>query len=173
MTIRMPRYDLGAGCQVSIVAITAPTAGGPNIVSTSYMNSAGVDSRAFQGTPTTGAAADAYAGRIIHSGIVAGRYGPFLPLQAGDTGVAMINAFTLSGGVAYTGSGTLAVCIQRPLLDLSIPVTGMWSERDLVNQLPSLPQVKDGACLVWLLGSAGATTNLSPLTFSIDFGWGG
>jgi hypothetical protein len=173
MTIRMPRYTLGAGCQVGIVATTQPTAGGPNIVTTSYTNSAGTAARAFQGTPSCGATADAYAGRIIHSGLVSGRFGPFLPLQGSDAGVASIQNFTLSGGTAYTGSGVLAVCIMRPLLDLSIPITGMFSERDLVNQLPSFPQVMDGACLAWLIGSAGATTNLAPVVFNLDFGWGG
>jgi hypothetical protein len=59
----------------------------------------------------------------------------------------------------------------KPLLDLALPVTGMWSERDLVNQLPSLPQVMDGACLQWMIMSTGATTTASPFTFAIDFGW--
>ena len=62
---------------------------------------------------------------------------------------------------------------MKPLLDLALPVTGMWSERDLVNQLPSFPQVQDGACLAWLLYSTGATTAASPFTFDLDFAWGG
>jgi hypothetical protein len=113
------------------------------------------------------------AGAILHSGAAAaGRYGAFLPLAAGDLGVARINSFTWSGGTAYTGSGVMALCIARPLLDLALPITGMWSERDLVNQLCSLPKVEDGACLCWLLFSTGATTNLSPFTATIDFAWG-
>jgi hypothetical protein len=173
MTIRMPRYTLGAGCQAAFVVTTQPTAGGPTISASSYTNSAGTAARAFSGSPTFGATADAYAGRIPHSGLVAGRFGPFLPLQGSDAGVASIESFTLSAGTAYTGSGVLALCIMRPLLDLSIPITGMYSERDLVNQLPSMPQVQDGACLTWLIGSAGATTSLAPVTFTLDFGWGG
>lgn len=173
MTIQMPRYASGVGCEAFFSVQTAPTAGGPNLSASAYTNSDGTGSRAFQGSPTNGAAADAYAGRIIHSGNAAGRYGPFLPRQAGDKGIAKIDSFTFSGGTAYTGSGVLALCIARPLLDLSIPVTGMWSERDLVNQLPSLPQVQDGACLVWLQFATGATTNNSPLNFAVDFCWGG
>lgn len=167
------RYTNGAGCEAFFVVGTAPTAGGPNLSASSYTNSDSVASRSFQGSPTMGAAADAYASRIIHSGNAAGRYGPFLPKQAGDKGIASIQSFTFSGGTAYTGSGVLALCIARPLLDISIPVTGMWSERDLVNQLPSMPRVMDDACLVWLLFSTGATTNNSPFTFALDFGWGG
>jgi hypothetical protein len=173
MTIQMPRYAKGVGCQAFFTVVTQPTAGGPNLSASSYTNPAGTSGRAFPGSPTMGATADAYATRIIHSGNAAGRYGPFLPLAGGDTGVASVESFTFSGGTAYTGSGVLALCIARPLLDLPVPVTGMWSERDLVNQLPSLPKVEDGACLTWLLFSTGATTNLSPVTFAIDFAWGG
>jgi hypothetical protein len=120
-----------------------------------------------------GATADAYANRILHSGNAAGRYGAFMPKQAGDTGIKSIESFTWSGGSAYTGSGVTALVIARPLLDITLPVSGMWSERDLVNQLPSLPRVLDGACLAWLLFGTGATTSASPFTATIDFGWGG
>jgi hypothetical protein len=88
-------------------------------------------------------------------------------------GVARVNSFTFSGGTAYTGTGVLALVIAKQLLDISIPVTGMWSERDLVNQLPSLPKVEDGACLVWACFSTAATTNNSPFWSTIDFAWGG
>jgi hypothetical protein len=173
LTVQIPRYQYGVGCEAFFAVQTAPTLGGPNLSASSYTNPAGTAGRAFQGSPTMGAAADAYATRILHSGNAAGRYGPFLPRQGGDTGIKSIESFTWSGGTAYTGSGVVALCIARPLCDISIPVSGMWSERDLVNQLPSLPEVKDGACLGWLLFSTGATTNNSPFNAAIDFGWGG
>jgi hypothetical protein len=163
MMIQMPRYDGGVGCEAFFVAQTQPTAGGPNLTASAYdraSDTAGTGTRAFQG-------------RILHSGNAAGRYGPFLPRQGGDTGIARINSFTWSGGTAYTGTGVVALCIARPLADIVIPVSGMWSERDLVNQLPSMPQVMDGACLGWLLFATGATTANSPFNAAIDFGWGG
>lgn len=172
LTIQMPRYASGVGCEAFFSVQTQPTAGGPNLTASSYTNSAGTASRAFQGSPTNGATADAYQSRIIHSGNAAGRYGPFLPRQGSDTGIESIQSFTFSAGTAYTGSGVLTLCIARPLLDLAVPVTGMWSERDLVNQLPSMPQVMDGACLTWLWFATGATTINSPMTFAIDLGWG-
>jgi hypothetical protein len=174
MTIQMPRYANGVGCQAAFVVQTQPTAGGPSLSASEYFATSSPTSgaRAFQGSPTMGATADATAGRIIHSGNAAGRYGPFLPLQGGDTGIARINSFTFSNPTNYTGTGVLALCVMRPLLDLPVPVSGMWSERDLVNQLPSLPKVEDGACLTWLLFTTGGTTNLSPVTFAIDFAWG-
>jgi hypothetical protein len=170
------RATQGIGCQATFVAQTLPTAGGPNLTASAYDAPGTYDSsgtRAFQGSPSMGATADAYATRVLHSGNAAGRYGPFLPLQGADTGIARINSFTWSAGTAYTGTGVVALCIVKPLLDLVIPATGMWSERDLVNQLPSLPQVDDGACIVWMLFGTGATTANSPLTSAIDFGWGG
>lgn len=172
LTIQM-RAPLGAGCEAAFIVQTAPTAGGPNLTASSYTNTAGTAGRAFQGSPTNGAAADAYAARVVHSGNAAGRYGAFMPKQAGDEGIRSIESFTWSGGTAYTGSGVVALCVVRPILDLVLPVTGMWSERDLVNQLPSLPKVLDGACLAWMLFGTGATTNNSPFTANLDFGWGG
>ena len=171
LTVQMPRYQDGVGCEAMFVCQTQPTAGGPTLSASSYTNTAGTAGRAFPGTVTMNATADAYATRIIHSSNAANRYGPFLPKQGGDTGIKSIESFTWSAGTAYTGSGVIALCVVRPLLDIALPVTGMWSERDLVNQLPSLPQVKDGACLQWMLMSTGATTNNSPFTFAIDFGW--
>lgn len=171
-TIQM-RSPNGANCQAFFVAQTAPTGGGPNLTASDYTNTAGTSTRAFQGSPSLGAAADAYATRVINSGNATGRYGAFLPLQGGDQGVARINSFTLSGGTAYTGTGVLALCVAKPLLDIPLPVTGIWSERDLVNQLPSLPKIDDGACLQFMLFGTGATTTASPVTVSMDVAWGG
>lgn len=175
LRIEMPRYDQGAGCEACFVVQTAPTAGGPTLSASAYDNTTdtpGSGTRAFQGSVTYGAAADAYANRVLHSGNAAGRYGPFMPKQAGDLGIARINSFTWSAGTAYTGSGVVALCIVKPIADICVPVTGMYSERDLVNQLPSLPQIKDGACLQWMLFGTGATTTASPINTTLDFAWG-
>ena len=172
MTIQM-RSASGVGCEACFVVQTAPTGGGPNLTASDYTNTAGTSGRAFQGSPSNGAAADAYATRIIHSGNATGRYGPFLPRQGADTGIARINSFTWSGGTAYTGSGVIALCIVKPILDIVVPVTGMYSERDLVNQLMSMPKIDDGACLQWLMFGTGATTTASPVNTTLDIGWGG
>lgn len=176
LMIQMPRYDAGVGCEAFFVSQTAPSTGGPTLSASAYddvLSTAGAGTRAFQGTPVMNAAADAYATRVLHSGNATGKYGPFLPKQGGDTGIARINSFTWSAGTAYTGSGVVALCIARPICDIAIPVTGMWSERDLVNQLPSLPRIYDGACLCWMLFGTGATTTASPFTAALDFAWGG
>lgn len=163
----------GVGCQAAFVVQTQPTAGGPNLTASNYDNSAGTTGRAFQGTPNMGATADAYAARVLHSGNASGRYGPFLPLQGADQGIQRINSFTWSGGTAYTGTGVVALCIVKPICDVPLPATGVWGERDLVNQLMSMPKISDGACLSLMLFGTGATTANSPVTVALDFAWGG
>lgn len=172
LTIQM-RNTNGAGVEAGFVVQTQPTAGGPTLSASSYTNSGGTAARAFQGSVTLDATANAYATRIPHSGNAAGRYGPFLPKQGGDAGIRSVESFTWSAGTAYTGAGVVALCLMKPLLDIMIPVTGALVERDLVNQLMSLPQVRDGACLAWMLFGTGATTTNTPITTTIDVGWGG
>jgi hypothetical protein len=170
------RAPLGVGCQALFVSQTAPSTGAPNLTASAYdspVSTPGAGTRAFQGTPSMGVAADAYATRILHSGNATGRYGPFLPLQAGDTGVARINTFTWSGGTPYTGSGVVALAIVKPIIEIPLPITGIMTERDLRSQLVSLPQIDDGACLQWILFSTGATTNNSPFVSVLEYGWAG
>lgn len=171
MTIQMRN---AVACQAAFVAVTQPTAGGPNLSASDYTDPVAGAGRAFQGGVTLGATADAYATRILHSGNAAGRYGPYMPRQGADTGISRINSFTWSGGVAYTGAGVVALCVMKPIGNpLPLPLTGLWCERDLVNQLFGMPQIDDGACLSWLLYGTGATTNLSSLIGYVDVGWGG
>jgi hypothetical protein len=172
LTIQM-RQPSGTGVQALFVSQTAPTAGGPNLTASSYTNSGGTAARAFQGTPNMGAAADAYACRILHSGNATGRFGPFLPQQGADAGIRSIESFTWSTGTAYTGSGVIALALVKPIAEIPLPVTGIMTERDLRSQLVSLPQIQDGACLQWILFGTGATTTTSPFTAVTEFGWGG
>lgn len=45
-------------------------------------------------------------------------------------------------------------------------------ERDLLNQLPSLPKIDDGACLVWLYMSGAATAGSTQFSGHIQSVWG-
>lgn len=173
LNIQMPRYDKGVGCQAFFVSKTQPTAGGPQLSASSYTNPAGTAARSFAGTPVMGATAGAYATRVIHSGTGAGMFGAFLPLAGGDTGIASLESFVFNNGTAYTGSGVLAFCIVKTIADICLPATGLWCERDLVNQLPSLPEIKNGACLQWMLYGTGATTTGSPFQATMELAWGG
>lgn len=160
------RYSGGAGCRLFGVVTTAPGATAHNIA-LSYTNQAGATGKALP--VTVAATASAIVGHITHSGTAANNYGPFLPLASGDTGVQNVATVTIS---AASGSGVMALCLAKPLATLPLTTVSVAAERDLMNQLPSLPQVKDGACLVWLYFSGAATGASTNFYGSADFGWG-
>lgn len=172
MTARVGRYD-GAGVEAFFCVQTQPTAGGPNLTASSYTNQAGTAGRAFQGSPTMGATADAYISRVLHSGNAAGRYGAYLPRQGADTGILSVESFTWSGGTAYTGTGVVALCLAKVLARIQLPATGAYMERDLRHQLLAMPKIEDGACIVPMLFGTGATSANSPLNLDITAVWGG
>jgi hypothetical protein len=101
----------------------------------------------------------------------AGTTGKTVPLAAGDSGIRDLEAFTLSGGTAYTGSGQLVLHLVKPLFILPVVASGMYSERDFLNQLPSLPRIRDGAYLKYMYFQTGATTTTSPIVFNFNHGW--
>jgi hypothetical protein len=165
------RWPDGKGLRAYFSTETAPTGGGPNLTAFTYTDQDG-NTGVSMGV-TVGFAATPVAGQVPHSGNAATRYGPFLPLAVGDYGIRDIEAFTLSGGTAYTGSGALVLHLVRPLWQVPIPASGIMTERDFVNMIPSLPKIPDAACLRFLLFQTGATTTTSPIVVQADYGWGG
>lgn len=168
---KVDRYANGAGLRAYFSTEVAPTLGGPNLTAMTYTNTAGTTGRSIG--VTVGFAATPVTGQVPHSGNAATRYGPFLPLAAGDTGIKDLEAFTLSGGTAYGGTGQLVLHLVKPLWQIPIPASGILTERDFVNQLPSMPKIPDGACLRFLLFQTGATTTTSPVMVSADYAYGG
>lgn len=166
----LPRYTSGAGVQAFMWANNATPlgAGTPNLSLPSYTNSAQSTGRATPTVLPVGKTAAAN-GLILYSGTGAGKYGPFMPLQAGDAGIAQADQVQLSS--TYT-SGEFSLGLCRPLLTLPMTTIGVASERDLLNQVPSLPRIYDGACLVWLLYSGAATPTNSAFAGHLDVAWG-
>lgn len=166
----LPRYTSGAGVQAFMWANNATPlgAGTPNLSLPQYTNSAQVTARATPTVLPVGKTAAAN-GLILYSGTGAGKYGPFMPLQAGDAGIAQADQVQLSA--TYT-SGEFSLGLCRPLLTLPMTTIGVASERDLLNQVPSLPRIYDGACLVWLLYSGAATPTNSAFAGHLDVAWG-
>ena len=157
------RYTNGEGCRLFWAQRTTAGATAQNIA-VSYSNTTPTSGRTLP--VTVAMTASAIVGHISHSGTAANNYGPFLPLASGDTGVSTVASVTFSA--ANTGTG--ALCLVKPLLTL--PLTTVAAERDLLNQLPSLPQVKDGACLTWLYFAGAATAASANFYGSVEFGWG-
>lgn len=167
-TVTLPRYTNGAGVQAfmwntNTVALGAAT---PNL-SIGYTNSAGTASRVTPATLPVGKTA-CPNGQILYSGTGVGKYGPFIPLQSGDAGIRSIQNVTIS--TSYV-SGEFSIGLCKPLLTLPITTLGVAAERDLVNQLPSMPKIEDGANLVWMLYSGANTPTNSSIYGHLDIGW--
>ena len=168
-TQTLPRYATGAGLQAFIVPSVVTGAGTPTI-QLGYTNAAGVSGRLTPASPSLPVANTASpVGSIIYSGTGAGKYGPFMPLQSGDTGIRSIDSINLS---ATMTSGSLVVLLCKPIFTLPLTTLGVASERDLVNQLPSMPRIYDGANLQWLMMAGAATPTNTAYYGSIDCAWG-
>lgn len=139
-------------------------AGTPNIT-INYTDTNDVSKAA---TLIPSAVSAAVAGHIVHSDPSAGKYGAFFPLNAGDKGIKKINTIQLS---ATMTSGSLALVLCKPLTSLPITVLGVQSERNLVNQLPSLPRIYDGANLNMLLFTGAAYAAAGQITGYVETAW--
>ena len=159
------RYTNGEGCRLYWVQTAAAGATAQNIA-LSYTDTAGNTGNTLP--VTVAMTASAIVGHISHSGTAANNYGPFLPLANGDTGVQNVATVTMSA--ANTGTG--ALCLARPLATIPITTVSVQAERDFLNQLPSLPIVKDGACLVWLYFAGAATGASTNFYGSAEVVWG-
>lgn len=159
------RYTDGKGLRLYMVQTGAAGAVAPNLT-LSYTNQAGTAGRTLAATTTH--TASAIAGHIPHSGTAANNYGPFLPLGGGDSGVRNVATVTLSAAT----TGTLALCLAKPLAQITLGAVSLYHEKDLVNQIPSMPRIQDGACLAWVY-TAGATTAASTTFMGhIEAVWG-
>ena len=154
LTRLLPRYTNGAGVQAIIFnpAATALGAATPNM-SLGYTNSAQTGSRATPGVLPIGKTA-ASNSLIIYTGTGAGKYNYQMPLASGDAGISEIN--TIQNSTNYV-SGTYTVALVKEISRVPITTTGVAAERDLVNQLPSLPRIYDGAALYIAIGSSTTT----------------
>ena len=160
------RYTNGAGLRLFLAATVASGATAHNL-SVSYTNQSGTAGRTLP--VTVAGTVSAITPHLIHSGAAANNYGPFLPLAAGDSGIQNAASVTLS---AASGAGTAALVLARPLAQITLSVAGLMTEKDLLNQIPSLPRILDGACLTWLYASGAATAASSTFAGSTEFVWG-
>ncbi len=150
------RYTNGEGVRPYLV-VTATTGATAHNVNISYTNQAGTAGRTLP--VTVSCTASAIVPHITHSGTAANNYGPFLPLASGDFGVRSVQTLTLS---AASGAGTAALVLAKPIVSIPLTTVGVGAERDLLNQIPSLPRIPDGACLTWVLfagAAVAASTN--------------
>lgn len=166
----LPRYTSGAGVQAFMWNSNATALGAatPNLSFPAYTNSSQTGSRATPTTLPIGKTAAAN-GLVLYSGTGSGKYGPFMPLQAGDSGVAKVDNVQIS--VSYV-SGEFSIGLCKPLITMPMTTIGVAAERDFMNQLPSLPRIYDGANLHWLIYHGAATPTNSAFYGHLDVAWG-
>lgn len=170
-TVTIPRYTTGAGVMAfawnnNAVAMGAAT---PTLT-LNYTNAAGTAGRTTPTAPALPTCKTAAAnGLVLYSGTGAGKYNPFIPLAAGDTGIRSIQSITLSASYV---SGEFSIALCKPLATIPITSQGIATERDFINQLPSAPRIYDGANLHFIMYSGAATPVNSSLIGHLDFAWG-
>jgi hypothetical protein len=137
-TVTIPRYS---SAQVMPVMVGAQAVGGVQF-QIGYTNQDGTAGRTSQIVTCNTATG---TGSIIHSGPnPVTPYGPFIPLQSGDTGVRSIETVTMTSG---TDVGLIAMVLVKPLASLTLLEPTAPVETDLLLDAPSLPEIKDGAYL--------------------------
>jgi hypothetical protein len=159
------RYANGAGCRLYMVVTNTLGATTAN-VTISYTNQAGTTGRA--NPVTIQLRSDSPNTQIAHAASSNNNFPLFLPLQVGDIGVANVASVTISPSML--GSGTVALCLARPILTITNPLAEM-THRNFATSIPALPEIKDGACLIWIYRSISGGDVLNGCTGTIDFVW--
>lgn len=164
-----PRYADGKGVCAYLVPSIVMGAGTPT-VRLRYTNPTDVVDRLTPAAPSLPVITTASpVGAIPYSGTGVGKLGPFIPLMSGDAGIKSVQKINFS---ATMTSGCINLVICKPLAIMPITTVGVASERDFVNQLPSMPRIYDGAALSWLMYAGAATPINSAFYGSLDFVWG-
>jgi len=173
LTARLPRYSDGKGVQALFFnpSATALGAGTPGL-SLNYTNSAGTASRATPTSPSLPIGKTAATNsHVLHSGATgAGKYGPMMPQQGADAGIASIQG--IRNNATYT-SGSYDVALYVPLGEFPLQVLGQAQMIDFTRGIqPTHPRVYDGAALYFLSKSGVATPANSAFDGKLIFGWG-
>ena len=160
------RYPNGEGLRLFVAADTALGANAPTCV-INYLDTGG----GAGATTTFTSTASMGIGQLLNTGAAANKYNPFLPLAAGDTGVSDIVSLVWSG--TAHASGTVIIGLCKPLWMVPVPATGLYNKVDVVNALPSMRKIPDGANIQFLLFQTGATTSAGTINVDFDYAYGG
>ena len=161
-TVALPRYSDGAGVQAMYVCV-APTTGGGSFTF-DYLNQDGVSrtSAVHSYTPTAAGITSLLTSRPAG----AAGFGPFLRLNAGDTGIREITSVT--NIVANGGLGTIV--LVKPIADLAIREINTPAEFSFIDQRGPSARIYDGAYLHLIVNCA-ATIAAGTLSAYARFVW--
>lgn len=162
-TLGLTRYTDGEGVQIMAVSVAGRTGGQSFFVN--YTNQDGVSGRISQ---TVIQNAVSVNGSIVTSDrAVANARGPFIPLQAGDTGVRSIESVTMLGADV----GLFSLVLVKPLAQLSLRGIDAPVEADYFTMFGQLPTIEDDAYLNFLALPNG-TLSGAPIHGLIETTWG-
>lgn len=161
--LSLPRYTDGKGVQMMAVVVAAQVGG--DTFSVRYTNQDGVANRV---TPLITENAVSINGSILTSSpATAGSAGPFLPLQAGDTGVRSVQGVTCTTGDV----GLFTICLIKPLAQMSIRGIDAPVEIDyLRNAGLTMPAIEDEAYLNIICCPNGSITGAT-IMGQLEFTW--
>jgi hypothetical protein len=165
-TLSITRYTDGSGVQLMPVVVAGHTGGQPFTVS--YTNQNGVAGRTTQSVVM---GTQLVNGTVLHSMQAGATYphsGPFLPLQAGDSGVRSVQSVTI-GGVGDVG--LFALVMVKPLASISLRGIDAPTEIDYLTDMASIPQIVDDAYLNFLALPNG-TLSGAPIIGMLETCWG-
>ena len=165
-TTPLPRHADGRGVMMMPVVVAGQTGG--QTFTVSYTNQDGVAGRT---TNVATMAGQSVNGTILNSHQAAAAYtnnGPFLSLQAGDSGVRSVESVTI-GGIGDVGLFSLV--LVKPLASIALRGIDAPTEIDYLTDMASLPEIEDDAYLNFLALPNG---NLSgaPIIGIIETTWG-
>ena len=162
----LPRYATGAGVQMMAILVAPHGLVGDTFFVT-YTNQDGTAGRV---TPLhTMSTAIAVNGTILTTQRTgAGRFGPFLALQAGDTGARSIEAVQCTAG---TDVGLFTLVLVQPLAEMTVREITAPTEADFyLTSGGKLPAIVDDAYLNFISCPNGSLTGV-PLFGDATFIW--
>lgn len=149
----LSRYTDGAGVQIMAISVAGRTGG--QTLQVTYTNQDGTAGRLSRVVKQNTAAAN---GNVVTTDrAVVGCGGPFIPLQAGDTGVRSIESVQMISGVDV---GLFALVLVKPLAQMQIRGIDAPVEVNYFTDFGQLPVIEDDAYLNFLccpLGTLAAT----------------
>ncbi len=139
-TVTLPRWTDGEGVQVMAVSVAGRTGG--QTFRFTYTNQDGTSGRTSATVQQTTAAAN---GNLVTTDrAVVNCAGPFIPLQAGDTGVRSIESVQMISGPDV---GLFALVLVKPLAQAMIRGIDAPVEVDYLRDFGQLPVIADDAYL--------------------------
>lgn len=162
--VSLSRYTSGDGVQIMPVLVAAGVGG--QTFRVTYTNQAGVAGRQ---TVTTIMNTSTAIGNIISSQLAnAAASGPFLPLQAGDTGVRSIESVQMISGADV---GLFTLVLVKPIASTQILEQTAPVEIDYLRTTGKCLPIEDGAYLNYICKPNGSLSGIV-LISELEFLWG-